>query len=446
MFFLLATMASAMQITHEAISNIGADTVIVQGRNTLFINAHLKDYKVSEDDNGAFTKQFNQILSIVNSNKSMTVIVMMDANTQFEIQGNSILVFSKDNESSRKRFILDSSVNVSSIISPFPTSNKMRGAHTAQLKKSFDPVTATIDHVLVFNGGNVSDTNAYVIDETDILRKVTNTNTMTTSPNCIADHAFVISTMDNGDSYGTLNIKGGNVEDKAWAEFVPQMYREFFDHPDVMSRVNQILGYTFIKYSFKEIKHKDFLSKPRCKVYDINVPTDYVPNIVISGENLIINSGTETYILTKSADNMYVKPVPVNPRIEEWIDILITDLNLSKNDFECRTFLINKGYLLLNYWHNIQNDKMELVGGRSLSSIYSEWQSLSTRKVSIASMIKMAKRMHPMLKVVSLQEMPVDSVSAQIIIDDIKGNTPSNIYMYDTGVGSTRGAIVVFDN
>jgi hypothetical protein len=430
----------------ELLSNMGADTVILYNPsiNTLYICAHLKDLKENEDENGAFTKQFSSILNIVHANIHMQIIVMMDANTQFEVTSKTIDVFSKDNEISRKRFTLGDNVNVSSIISEYPTSNKMRGAHTAQLNKSFKPVTATIDHILIFNGSKIVDISAYGIDPSGNLFKITNTSTMTTSPNNIADHACVISTTSNGDSFGTLNIKGGDVDDKAWAEFIPQMYIEFFNDPIVKSHVDQILTTIFKGYTIKEIKSKNFLSTPRCGIFDINLSNENIPHVEIKGENMIINYSGVSYMLVKNTENMYISPI-VKSEIQEWISILLDDLNLSNNNYERRTFLMAKGYMLLNYWNAIQRDTTELIHGRSLNSIYKEWQELSIRKVSIGKMVKMTKDIYPNLKVISLQEMPKDLTKAKIIIEDIMENVNVNIYMNDTGIGSTRGAIVIFN-
>ena len=103
----------------HSVFSIGSDTFILFNvlLNTLYICAHLKDFKPSEDSNGAFTKQMNVIIDIVNNNKDKQTILMMDANTQFQIEENAILVYSKNNETARKKFILDSGVKVSSIIS-----------------------------------------------------------------------------------------------------------------------------------------------------------------------------------------------------------------------------------------------------------------------------------------------------------------------------------------
>ena len=129
---------------------------------------------------------------------------------------------------------------------------------------------------------------------------------------------------------------------------------------------------------------------------------------------------------------------------------MLRDLNSKEKDGERRKFLLDKGYLLLNYWHNVQTDQTVLFDGISLSSIYDEWYKASTMKVSIGKMLKDAKTIHPTLSVVSLQEMPKDQVATESIIEDIKQNLLSigatiNVFMMDTSSGSTRGAIVVFN-
>ena len=367
---------------------------------------------------------------------------------------SSISVFSKNGETERKKFLLDG-VTVSSIISEFSTSNKMRGAHTAQLNKSLEPVSATIDHVLVFNG-EVINTSAYTVNVAGNLNKVRNNDTLTTSPNSIVDHAFVISRVNNrtpsGISYGTLNIKGGNPNDKAWAEFIPQMNYELFETPKVMDQLDKILMHTFKDYknvTLAEIKGKNFLSTPRCEIFDINLPNSLVPYVCIYVDDVTVTCNSVTYILSKDKNDEYQKPI-VLPEASEWVDVLLRDLNSKEKDGERRKFLLDKGYLLLNYWHNVQTDQTVLFDGISLSSIYDEWYKASTMKVSIGKMLKDAKTIHPTLSVVSLQEMPKDQVATESIIEDIKQNLLSigatiNVFMMDTSSGSTRGAIVVFN-
>jgi hypothetical protein len=437
----------------ETLSNIGADTTIVfdQSINTMYISAHLKDYKPSEDANGAFTKQFTSILNIVHGNKDKCIVLTMDANTQFETSVHSIQVFSKNNEASRKAFVLDSDVYVSAIISEFPTSNKMRSTHTAQINKSLDPVSATIDHIIVFNGKKVIETKAYVINSAGDLSQITSI-TSTTAPTSIVDHAFVISTMDDGTSYGTLNIKGGDVEDKAWAEFVPQCYLPFFKDPIVEARLDELLMHTFKDYknvTLADVKAKNFLSTPRVAIYDINLPNELVPFIAIDGDNINVTVGTDSYVLTKDASDQYVSPL-VTSGISEWILVLVNDLNFKEKNGERRTFLLDKGYLLLNYWYNVQNDAVVLAHGRSLASIFDEWFKSSSTKTSIGKMVAMAKALHPNLRVIGIQEMPKDVASARAIIDDIQITAgtykySTNIYMTDVVIGSTRGAVIMFD-
>jgi hypothetical protein len=81
----------------ETLQSIGSDTVILFNLllNTLYICTHLKDFKKNEDATGAFTKQMISILNVVTNNKDKVIILMMDANTQFKIDGNNIWVYSK---------------------------------------------------------------------------------------------------------------------------------------------------------------------------------------------------------------------------------------------------------------------------------------------------------------------------------------------------------------
>ena len=426
----------------HSVFSIGSDTFILFNvlLNTLYICAHLKDFKPSEDSNGAFTKQMNVIIDIVNNNKDKQTILMMDANTQFKIEENTILVYSKNNEMARKKFVLDTGVKVSNIVSNFSTSNKMRGPHTAQLNKMLEPVSASIDHIIVFNGSTVINTTSYVINPVGILEQISNNNTLTTSSNSIVDHAFVVSTTSDGFSYATLNTKGGNPEDPAWAEFIPQNYYAFFKNPVVIEYLDKIALYTFKGHSLDTIKSKNFLSTPRCSIFDINVLEP--PEITVDMDGNIYKDSM--LFLYKDTNNNYVFHRTEDSN-SEWNNIFLSDLNSN----ERREFLLTKGYLLLNYWHNVQNDKTVLVDGKSLSSIYKDWYNLSTKKTSIGTMVRMAKTVHQNLKVISLQEMPKDQSNASSILKDIEENNMSNnyslsIHMLDNVPGNTRGAIIVF--
>jgi hypothetical protein len=426
----------------HSVFSIGSDTFILFNvlLNTLYICAHLKDFKPSEDSNGAFTKQMNVIIDIVNNNKDKQTILMMDANTQFKIEENTILVYSKNNEMARKKFVLDTGVKVSNIVSNFSTSNKMRGPHTAQLNKMLEPVSASIDHIIVFNGSTVINTTSYVINPVGILEQISNNNTLTTSSNSIVDHAFVVSTTSDGFSYATLNTKGGNPEDPAWAEFIPQNYYAFFKNPVVIEYLDKIALYTFKGHSLDTIKSKNFLSTPRCSIFDINVLEP--PEITVDMDGNIYKDSM--LFLYKDTNNNYVFHRTEDSN-SEWNNIFLSDLNSN----ERREFLLTKGYLLLNYWHNVQNDKTVLLDGKSLSSIYKDWYNLSTKKTSIGTMVRMAKMVHQNLKVISLQEMPKDQSNASSILKDIEENNMSDnyslsIHILDNVPGNTRGTIIVF--
>ena len=420
----------------ESVFAMGTDTVILLNvlGNILYICAHLKDYKPLEDAKGAFTKQLNSILNVVNFNKDKQIILMFDANTQFEIKDNSIFAFSKSNEKDRKEFLLQSGITISGFISSVPTSNKMRGPHTAQLNKMLDPVTATIDHVIVFNGPKVVDTKSYVLDSNGNLKEIVDSITLTTSPNSIVDHALVVSTNEKGESYASLNIKGGDLEDKAWAEFIPQTYYNFFNNPIVTAQLDELLTNAFNIY-IGIIKSKNFLSTPRCKIFDINLSNKLIPSIVIHDENTVhvYTTPTKYIIISKNQSGQFVNTSETN----EWINIFVQDLN----NPECRQFMLERGYKLLNFWYDVQNDKTVLIDNMSLSSVYDEWRQSTTKKVSIAEMVRLAKANHPNLRVISLQEMPKDE-TAEKIIEGIDGVT----FMSSNAPGSTRGAIIVFNN
>ena len=444
-------------LNNVTLSQIGCDTVILfdSNKNKIYICGHFKDYKPTDTK---FIEQMTALIKIVSGNKEKTVILMADANTQFtiDVDNNSLLVFSKDletsptNSSKFKKFIMEDGITITGLISKVPTSNKMRAAHTAQLDKSLKKVTAVIDHIITFNGPTVKETETYVLnnDPEPTLTKVTDRDTMTTSPVSIADHAFVISTSEDGISYGTLNIKGGDPHDKAWAEFVPQRYLKDFQSKSAQLREDALLLEAFSPtYSLAQIKAPRFTSTPRMLIFDINLPNEVAPTIDISGETVIVASGKSVYNIAKK-DDIYssnTNPVP------DWLEVLIGDLNGDKTQRDARRqFFFSKGYMLLNYWHKIQNDTEEIADGKSLSSIYKEWETLASHKVSIANMIVQARKLHPRLQVVSLQELPRNMDLAKPIIAEIERITSGKVYTLPQGVenGSceTRGAIVVFSD
>ena len=480
---------------------IGSDTVMCLDThmNTIYICAHLKDYKPQDNETFCFTKQFNAIQNIINQNSDKCVILMMDANTQIHLKKNIIYIYSKNGEKNRKIFKFNDQVNISAIISEFPTSNKMRGIHTAQLNKSLIPVSATIDHILVFNSQNIRNSiglkrkrctfnlrhvqrmnikvNPYVIQtygyvvkpldsdpdpdpdpdhsvKPSIFHRIDSMKTLTTSPYSIPDHAFVISILSNDMAFGTLNIKGGIISNnfRADFEFIPQKYYNFFMNPLVKSHIYNILNQSFNNYTIDEILAKDFLSTPRCKIFDSMLPNHLVPLISIDNDQLILKSNLTTFIVSKDISDNYIKPLISSdyPELYQWFDILIKDLNTPDNDYQIRKFLLNKGYMLLNYWHAIQTDQTILIDDKSLCKIYTEIYKSSSNKISIGYMIREAKIIHPNLHIVSLQEMPSEFVYCMQIIEDIKQNLMNigykvTIYMNHKAFGSTQGAIISFN-
>jgi hypothetical protein len=440
------------------IASIGCDTVILfhSSYNTLYINAHLKDYKPGD---AKFPGQMTAILTIISGNKDKQVVLMGDTNSQFAIDANAFSVYSKNlpalpaKADKFQRFAMEEGVTLSGIISELPTSNKMRGPHTAQLDKSLIKVKASIDHILTFNGNKVTKTSAYVLNESSELTLVTNADTMTTSPVSIADHALVISKMADASSVGTLNIKGGDPEDKAWAEFVPQSFLDSFDSLILKARLDELLTESFTGFTLAEIKAPDFTSKPRMSILDINLPNTVAPVVEIDNENINISSSENTYILSKQSD-VYVCDTELTPEIS-WLKDLLKDLNVKPKEENTssrdvrRTFFLEKGYKLLNYWHNVQNDKTDLGNGKTLSEIYDSWFTLSQTKVSIGEMIKQAKRLHPELKIMGIQELPLSLAEASPIIREIEALAQCKIYYTPEEINlgkdcKTRGGILVF--
>lgn len=435
------------------VDSIGCDTVILfdSASNTIYICGHLKDYKPG--NGGAFEGQMAALLKIVNTNKDKKCIFMADANTQFVVSGKSLFAYSKDatemplDSISYARFDMEDGVVVSSVSSKFPTSNKARGVHTAQLDKSFKKITAVIDHVLVFNGEPVVSTAALTLAvDSAKLTLIKDSKTPTTSPISIADHALVVSTTVDNNSYGTLNIKGGDTADKAWAEFIPLGLIEFFDSEAVQKRLTELLVEAFPGLELAKVKKS--LSKPRMRIFDINLSNDVAPSVAVTGTTITVLSAGKTFILTLSGDT-YV----CEQEDEVWLPTLLSDLNIKKEDkglpepcLERRRFFIDIGHKLLNYWAKVQNDTADLGGGANLSSKYAEWEKLSTNKVPISEMVKQARELYPNLKVLSIQEFPRNMSEAQPLISEIEAAGACKIYLMSSDLDKcqTRGGIAVF--
>ena len=415
----------------------------------------MKEWKPAESRKGKedeFSKQMAAILTIATNNPDKECILMVDANTQFSIEGNRIVGYSKDlkvpyepGSTPSVPFTYDAGA-LSSFTARFPTSFKMRGAHTAQLDKSFKPVTAIIDHIVVFNArSEIRETRVSVLNKDGELQEVQDLNTPTTSPLSIADHALVVS-----GKYGTLNIKGGNTEDAAWAEFIPKEYFAFFKDKGTQETLNSILETTF--HGFDPVAIKRELSSPRSSIFDINLPNELTPVINVVGTTLhIVSNGTDASLVLDPSNSMYKPEGRVTPELAKWVDILLKDLNdldaAAKTDEikvslreTKRKFLLEKGYLLLNYWHTVQTTP-------GLSEIYEAWHSKSSRKVPISEMVRQAKGKNPELKILALQELPKMLEDSARLVREIEGAIPCKVYFYDdAAIDPTRGGIVVFED
>jgi len=438
------------------LSSIGCDTVVVQDPTdkTIYISAHLKDYKKDDPKSPNLKGQMVGILTIVEANPGNKIILMMDANTQFEIRADGHLrAFSKEDATDLGEIIIDRPVLVHGKISDVSTSNKMRACHTAQLQKSFKPVKAVIDHVFSFNAreNEAVHTTAYVLDADGRLIEKEDA-TPTTSAKSIPDHAFVITTFADGHSYGTLNIKDGNKEDQTWAEFLPAQYVPFFSAGSVKAKLDELLLTAFTGLidskdepldTPKKIKTKDVLSTPRFGVFNIHLPNELAPRITIE-EGAIVGttSSGQSFRLEKEGD--VYRTVSSVSGLESFLDTLVKDLNNAENGHEKRTFFIKRGHGLLNYWHAIQNDTTPLEGGKTLNDIYSEWHHDSSEKVDIAEVLRQAKAMVPTLTVVGIQEIPKDESVKTSIVSSIE-SLGYKVFCGDMmrGKCETRGAIVV---
>jgi hypothetical protein len=447
--------------------DIGCDTVILHdvAKQMLYINAHMKDYKPPKKDKKKeeeFKKQMTAILKVVSHNADKQCVLMADANTQFLVRGESLTAYSKEPEAGEDVGPTNSLTfelpGISAVIATEPTSFKMRGPHTAQTNKILRPVNAVIDHVVGFNGVRFVSTAVYTLNGRGLLTLVSDQTTLTTMPNCIADHALVVSTAADGTCFGTLNIKGGNKEDQAWAEFVPAKFYDFFSHPAVKALIiEHLLPSAFSGYAFKanepvqeQLLAADFLSKPRSDIYNINLANDVTPHLEVTadGSILVERAGRAPFALKKAGDH-YVVDGELDPSLGAWVDLVSNEL---KNK-EVEEFFLTKGYRLYNFWHAVQNNTDATpFAGMTLKSVFEEWfAAYQGGKVTIAEMIRQAKALAPTLSVVAIQEMPP---LADEIIAEINALGGCKIFVHDsvmsvtkegkTKMCVTKGAIVVF--
>jgi len=452
--------------------NMGTDLIIYRDNDKIYISTHLKEYKKNTEDD-EFLIQINNIIKYIKQNikDNEKYILMMDANTQLQLLSNVLIITNKEGKK-QYDIQIDDSLQISFLPSSFPTSNKMRGTHTAQLNKTLNPVSAIIDHIIMFESSSQTrtrekETLSHYINDHGILTVITDNNTSTTSPNSIPDHAFVISTIDRS-SYGTLNIKGGDINNLGWAEFVPKEFYDIFNTENIKNEIDLKLIEIFDPLSIEQIKEQKFLSAIRLNLFDIHFPNILVPDITknIEQREIIFNFGNVYEIKIKNIDNNLhiqcqndnsvilsefniesLKDKDIHPLIKEFINKLkiefVTNNKIINDNFETKwDFFYEKGYLLLKFWHEIQTKS-------SLSDIFENWYNKTKDKVSIKNMISQAKRMYPNLKSIGLQEVPPTTHGIQFINnlnDELTNEFPNVRIIYNSKNTNikTQGAIILF--
>ena len=138
--------------------------------------------------------------------------------------------------------------------------------------------------------------------------------------------------------------------------------------------------------------------------------------------------------------------------VERWIKVLLKDLNKYTEDLEYQEmrirFFCEKVSYLLNYYHVVEKSTAIIKDDLSLYNIYKEWYSKNESKVSIKDNLRELKDIHPELKLVALQEFPVDKEEVQILCFELEsiGKVFLNPepFVIDKKPCATQGAILVY--
>ena len=149
----------------------------------------------------------------------------------------------------------------------------------------------------------------------------------------------------------------------------------------------------------------------------------------------------------------------MRPQIENWIDVLLRDLNQYnnkqseewniENDNKRIKYFQEKILYLLNFYQMVQQDTLKLVNDKSLYDIYSSWYLKNKSKVSIKEMLIQLKNKNPCLTVVALQEYPTEPELMNKLTEDLneigKIYTNETPFVINNKLSPTKGAIFVYN-
>jgi hypothetical protein len=491
------------------LSKLGADTLVIQDltTNQIFICGHFKEFKIGKslcsnyfllsmkenkreeyfllgDQDMKFIDQMIELNKLLSLFAYHDCFVMCDANTQV-LQNNitNTLDFYEKEGGRFQTFEFDFPLYVANKTTADlfqNTTKKLRGTHTSQINKSFCESSCNIDFVIVKPKSKQEisiRSQSYMLQENGSLSPKT-IGELTTSPLFISDHAPVLTWIDNL-CIGTFNIKGGNTEDASWAEFVPETYKSFFMDPCIQQVLDNFLLEAFQSVGelkqlsnedkVKKIKSKNFVSKERFSICEVHLHPDMVPFVKVNEDNtfhvhFMDNLGdllTECYFhyLEGEKGKIYVVNTTIYEEneivkidVDNWVKVLLKDLNKTTQDptfQETRIkYFCEKVFCLLNYYHYVERNITIIKDNLSLYDVYREWYSKNESKSSIMNNLLDLKCIDPDLKLVALQEFPVDPEEVSKLKYDLEsiGYLLLNAkpFVIDNKPCETQGAIFVY--
>ena len=428
--------------------------------------------------------------------------VLCDANTQVVqgLESNTLTFYEKEGKATKNGFVINGQtfefdvplfVENKSIDDMLTnnTTNKMRGTHTSQLNKSFIVSKTNIDY-LMYKPKQEKEVSIkskiYVLDNDGCIKNKL-PHELTTSTVGISDHSPVISYM-NELCLGTFNIKGGNTKDTSWAEFLMEEYKDYFLEEVVQEKINELLLEAFkdckllvdlsVDEKLKKINTKNFVSEQRFSICEVHLNPQYVPVLKMTNEGIYCSfkkNGKEIYkMYFHYKDNVrerYIVSVSneilddttdttEEKEIISWMNVLLKDLT-QYNDKQPEEWNIENQHkrieyfqerviYLLNFYQMVQQDRTTLYNDLSLFDIYVMWYLKNQNKVSIKEMLIQLKEFNPLMKVIALQEYPVDNDVQQLLTSEL--STIGTVYLnsapfvIDKKQSATQGSIFVYDD